>query len=134
MIIFILELVQNLNLKRFNSVEDRAIFKYFHISIKREYIRLSKKNSYINAHEILLDVSVIDYFNKKTENLPVENMQFIKYMADNLTGNQKKVFLYFIDGYTNTEIAKLIGISKQAVGKIKKGIILKLKKEYEKTI
>lgn len=122
LIIFILVLVQNLNLKKLKSLEEGVIVKYIYISIKREYIRLSKKNSYINSHEIVLDANIIDYF------------LFIKYIADNLTGNQKKVFLYFIDGYSNTEIANLIGISKQAVGKIKKKIILKLRKEYENTI
>lgn len=134
LIIFILVLVQNLNLKKLKSLEEGVIVKYIYISIKREYIRLSKKNSYINSHEIVLDANIIDYFDKKTENLLIDNFLFIKYIADNLTGNQKKVFLYFIDGYSNTEIANLIGISKQAVGKIKKKIILKLRKEYENTI
>lgn len=134
LIIFMLTLINKLNLEKFKSFEEGTVVKYIQISIKHEYIRLSKKNSYINSHEILMNTDIIDYIDKYKEELSSEGSEFMKYMAGNLVGNQKKVFLYSLNGYSNTEISKLIGISKQAVGKIKKRIALKFVEEHKKNI
>ncbi|WMJ77307.1 MULTISPECIES: hypothetical protein [unclassified Sedimentibacter] len=134
LIIFMLTLINKLNLEKFKNFEERTAVKYIQISIKHEYIRLSKKNSYINSHEVLINTDIIDYIDKYKEELPSEGSEFINYMAENLVGNQKKVFLYSLNGYSNTEISKLIGISKQAVGKIKKRIALKFVEEHQNNI
>lgn len=133
LIIFMLTLINKLNLEKFKSFEEGTVVKYIHSSIKHEYIRLSKKNSYINSHEILIDTDIIDYIdnNEDKEEVSTENSGLIKYMAKKLIGNQKKVFLYFLNGYSITEISKLMGISRQSVYKIKKRIALKFIDEYK---
>lgn len=133
LIIFMLTLINKLNLEKFKNFEEGTAFKYIHISIKHEYIRLSKKNSYINSHEILIDMDIVDYIdnNEDKGKFSTESLEFIKYMAENLIGNQRRVFLYSLNGCSNTEISKLIGISRQAVGKIKKRIVLKFIDEYK---
>ena len=132
LIIFMLTLIKKLNLEKFKNFEEGIAVKYIYNSIKHEYIRLSKKNSYINSHEILTDTDIIDYIDKYKNETSYEGSEIIKYMYENLVGNQKKVYLYSLNGYSNTEISKLMGISKQAVGKIKKRIVLKFMDEYKK--
>lgn len=134
LIIFILTLINKLDLKKIKNFKENNAVKYINGSIKYEYIRLSKKNSYINSHEILIDTDIIDYIDNDNDKyeLSTESSEFIKYMAENLIGYQRKVFLYFLNGYSVTEISKLTGISRQAVGKIKKRIALKFNDEYKK--
>jgi RNA polymerase sigma factor (sigma-70 family) len=134
LIIFMLILINKLDLKKIKNFKETNAVKYINGSIKYEYIRLSKKNSYINSHEILIDTDIIDYIDNDNdkEELSTESSEFIKYMDEILIGNQRKVFLYFLNGYSVTEISKLTGISRQAVGKIKKRIALKFIDEYKK--
>lgn len=134
LIIFVLTLLNKLNLEKFKRFEEYTAVKYINLSIKHEYIRLSKKNSYIDSHEILINTDINDYIDKYKEELSNESLEFIKHMGENLEGNQKEVFLYFLNGYSNTEISKLMGISRQTVYKIKKRIVLKFIVEYEKNI
>lgn len=111
LIIFILTLINKLNLEKIKGFEENAAVKYIHSSIKHEYIRLSKKSSYINSHEILIDADIVDYIDNDEEKgkFSIEGSEFIKYMAENLTGNQRKVFLYFLSGYSITENVKING-------------------------
>ena len=132
LIIFMLTLINNLDLKRFVSFDENTACKYINSSIKYEYIRLSKKNSYINSHEMLIDTDSIDYTDNYENDFSKENSEFVKYMAENLTGNKRKVFVYLLSGYSITEISKLIGISRQAVNKIKKKIEMKFADEYKR--
>jgi len=134
LIIFVLTLINKLNLDKFKNFEEGTAIKYIHTCIKHEYIRLSKKVSYINSHEILLDMDITDYIDKHRDELSSESLELIKYIGEHLVGNSKKVFLCFLNGYSNTEISKLIGISRQTVGKIKKKIVLEFIEEYKKTI
>lgn len=43
-------------------------------------------------------------------------------IEDELVGNKKKVFILLKEGYTQCEISKIIGISKQRISKIKQEI------------
>lgn len=133
LIIFILTLINKLNLEKVKSFEENTVVKYINGNIKYEYIRLSKKNSCISSHEILIDKGIINYIDndKDKEEFSMESSEFIKYMSENLIGNQRKVFLYFLNGYSITEISKLMGISRQAVDKIKKRVALKFIDEYK---
>ena len=42
-----------------------------------------------------------------------------------LVGNKRKVFVLLKEGYTQSEISKIIGISKQRISKIKQEILEK---------
>lgn len=132
LIIFILALINKLNLKKIKKFEENTVVKYINSCIKYEYIRLSKKSSIINTHEILIDKDVIDYIDNNIQVFLTEDTEFINIMAKDLTGNQRMVFLYLVKGYSITEISKLMGISRQAVDKIKKRIALKFTDEYKR--
>ncbi len=81
---------------------------------------------------MLIDTDSIDYTDNYENDFSKENSEFVKYMAENLTGNKRKVFVYLLSGYSITEISKLIGISRQAVNKIKKKIEMKFADEYKR--
>ena len=133
--IFLLTLMKNLNLSKLKKLEEKAFTKYVYTSIKHEYIRLSKKNSYINSHEVLSDINIIDYIDSKKMELPTENMELIKNIVNTLSKKQKRVYIYFfIYGYSDTKTAKIIGISKQAVGRMRKRIVAKIKNLYKELI
>jgi len=57
-----------------------------------------------------------DIENEIISALSLENIE------NELVGNKKKVFLLLREGYTQCEISKIIGISKQRVSKIKQEI------------
>lgn len=57
-----------------------------------------------------------DIENETISALSLENIE------NELVGNKKKVFLLLREGYTQCEISKIIGISKQRVSKIKQEI------------
>lgn len=128
--IFLLTLMKTINLDKLKELDEKAFIKYIYISIKHEYIRLSKKNFYINSHEVLCDIDIIDYLDKNQLELPTKNMELINTL-DYLSKKQKRVFTcIFIYGYSDTETAQIIGVSIQAIGRMKKRIAARIKEKY----
>lgn len=130
--IFLLTLMKTINLYKLKNVEEKDFIRYIYISLKHEYIRLSKKNSYINSHEVVSDIDIIDYIDNKKSELPSLNIEFIKNIVKSLSKKQQRVYMHnFIYGYSDTETAKILGISKQAIGRMRKRIVTKIREEYE---
>lgn len=60
-----------------------------------------------------------DVENETISTLSLENIE------NELAGNKRKVFVLLKEGYTQSEISKIIGISKQIISKIKQEILEK---------
>lgn len=60
-----------------------------------------------------------DVENETISTLSLENIE------NELAGNKRKVFVLLNEGYTQSEISKIIGISKQRISKIKQEILEK---------
>ncbi|WP_313345569.1 sigma factor-like helix-turn-helix DNA-binding protein [Sedimentibacter sp.] len=121
--------MKTLNLSKLKKLEEKAFEKYIYLSIKHEYIRLSKKNFYINSHEVLSDIDIIDYIDQKQLESPTKNIEIINTL-NCLSKKQKRVFTcIFIYGYSDTETAQIIGVSKQAIGRMRKRIAARIKEE-----
>lgn len=60
-----------------------------------------------------------DIENETISTLSLENIE------NKLDGNKRKVFVLLKEGYTQSEISKIIGISKQRISKIKQEILEK---------
>ena len=60
-----------------------------------------------------------DVENETISTLSLENIE------NELVGNKRKVFVLLKEGYTQSEISKIIGISKQRISKIKQEILEK---------
>ncbi len=134
LIIFFLELCQSMKLRRFENLNEGAVVKYIYNSLHHEYIRLSKLNNRYKLNEQLygIDPSEITNNHKTTD----DNLYSAKYMEELinvLTAKEKQTIAYiFIKGYSDTETAKAMKISKQAIGKMKKRALEKLKCEFYK--
>lgn len=109
--------------------KDECIVGYINMSIKNRYINLSKKYCQIYNLEMELneDINI-----KGNENIyiSVENKIFIKDILNKLTSLQKEVVIKkFFKEYKDNEIAKQLGISRQAVNRIKNRALKKMKLE-----
>lgn len=136
LIIFLLELCQSMKPHRFENMNEGALVKYIYNSLRHEYIRLSKQNKRYKLNEQLygIDPSEITSNNKTTDNNSYSD-KYIDELIDVLTAKEKQIVTYiFIKGYSDAEIAKVMSVSRQAVGKTKKRALQKLKHEICKEI
>lgn len=106
------------------DIEDKDIIAYIHTSVKHEYIRLSKKYYAIVNMETELNEKV--YYIPQYDN--VENVLIVNELLDKLPYIQKTILkeLFFM-GYTQTDLAKKLNISRKAVNKNKFKALNKLK-------
>lgn len=112
--------------KNADNSQDKYILSYLKKSVRHAYIALSKKIAK-NSHIYLEDVSNIEP--TTIDNSKLEIIDFIKH----LTKKQKDViWLKYMCDYSNTEIAKLLNITRQAVNQIEKRAVNTLKYELEK--
>jgi RNA polymerase sigma factor (sigma-70 family) len=134
LIIFILELCQKVDLIRFENLNEGAVVKYIYNSLRHEYIRLSKLNSRFKLNEQLYGIDPSELISN--HNTTEENLYFDKYvegLINILTEKERQVIVYTcILEYSDVETAKMLGISKQAVGKTKKRALRKLRCELDK--
>ncbi len=107
-----------------NNIEDKDIIAYVNISVKHEYIRLSKKFSRLANMETELNEDI--YLIKADDN--IENELLINDLLDKLSAIQKTILKeLFLIGCTQTALAKKLNISRQAVNKNKVKALNKLK-------
>lgn len=108
--------------------DDNAIVSYIAVSIKNEYIKLSKRNNKIMKTEILFDEYIKEFpFSNDEESLLILNE-----LLDKLPKNQSELLKgIFIDGYSVVSIAKKLNISRQAVNKTKNIALKQLRTQLE---
>ncbi len=133
LIIFFIDLIKNINLKKITNKSDAIIVKYIHKSLLNKMFQLSKRYSkmkfqFVEFDEKLLNMKT-DYQNKCTFE---EDICFIDYIFGELSGIQRKVIFYkYLKGYSDKEISVKLKISRQAVNKAKNRAFKKIKKDYE---
>ena len=129
LVLFVLELINNINLNNFYS--EGHIVIYVTKSIKNEYIRLSKLNNRNYQQELLVD----DLFdNQETEivindpMITVDNRILINMLLEDLSIKEKSIiYLFFIKDYSISEIAAKEKVSRQAINQIKNKALQKIK-------
>lgn len=106
------------------SIQDKDIVAYINVSVKHEYIRLSKKFSEFVKMETELNEDI--YLIETDDN--IENVLLINELLNKLSNMQKTILkeLYII-GCTQTALAKKLNISRQAINKNKFKALNKLK-------
>lgn len=131
LIINLIEIVKNIPIfKNEDMKKEECIVGYISNSLRYKYIKLSKKHSHIyNIETELTEGTMYGELNNSVES-NVENRIVINNALDKLSKKQKyiiqKIFEY---GYKDSEIARELNISRQAVYKTKKKVLEKLKKE-----
>lgn len=105
------------------------IVGYVAKSLKNEYIALSKKRQRQANHELLRDEVLVS----EDGDLDIELTVDVKNALSKLTENQKYIIYlkYYLD-YSDAEIASILNISRQAVNKLKRAALQKLKALLER--
>lgn len=112
-----------------NMKEDKEVVAYITISLRNEYIKLSKKYSEIKKMEIPLDDKL--YCIKSNDDFDTNIL--IDDLMDNLSSLQKYILMeIFIEDRTEIAISKELKITKQAVNNAKNRALKRLRKEMDK--
>jgi RNA polymerase sigma factor (sigma-70 family) len=115
--------------------EEKQIVVYLSKTLVTIYIQLSKKLCKRNKVEILTDELSIYEKNNTYNNNYNYNSTYLRDAIDKLSNLQKKIIIYYYYyGYKDSEISKLLGISRQTIYKYKKKSYAILRKELEERI
>lgn len=120
--LFLIELFYQIDLKKFDSDDSVTINKYIAIAMRNQYIYLSQQRERYRKMSYKL-YDTIDGYQPDFEQR-VSLIESINILSE----KQKMIIIYrYIYGYTNFEIASLMGISRQAVNQLKNRALLSLK-------
>ena len=120
----LLELSQVIPLENFQN-NDAFLVSYISKSMKNKYIALSSKNQNIQSHILSLD-EMMDYTDENNKDIKFNII--LELNLECLTELQKKVIIYrYYYEYSDNEIAKVLGVSRQAVNRLRNRAIEKLR-------
>ena len=122
--LFLIELLYEINVDRFPDDNQEDIHKYIAACIKNKYIALSRAKSQSVVFENELYEERCGYVED------FENNFCLIDGAGHLNSAQRRIILYhYVYGYSITEIANRLGISRQAVNKTKNQALDILRRE-----
>lgn len=129
-LLFFIELVTFIDLKKLNDRNDQAVVAYIKVSVKHFYDKRIRKVIEENREIAFSDLSKEQkyYVESKTAK-PDEKDIFMEFGIDKrLSSKEKRILdLVYIKGYTTTELARRLLKSKQTVNQLKKRALGKLK-------
>jgi len=115
---------KNRDVERKNVRSDKYQWVLLEVAVSDDHL-----NSFSNQNGLFHALNPFQY-SEEIELLEDELlMEVMKIVNNNLTENQKNIMLMRLDGYTQTEIAKLLGIHQSSVHKSIMGN-LDVKKEF----
>ncbi|SNT01486.1 RNA polymerase sigma factor, sigma-70 family [Anaerovirgula multivorans] len=127
LIIELLILIKTIDMKIFKYSTHKQIAKYIHMHLKKRTLNLFKKHKSkfkefveIN-YEIISDQTIGD----------IENIALISILIQSLVKRQQDVIiLEFIQDFSEKDIAKILGISRQAVNRTKNRALDNLRRVF----
>lgn len=123
--IFLIELLYDIDISLFDDIASNDIQRYIAVSIKNQYLKISRKRS--DYAKLYCEL----YENELRCALSEENL-FIEEILKNLSDKQRLIILYkYVYNYTDAEIAIMLKISRQAVNRLKNRALSVLKKIYK---
>ena len=113
LIMFLLETFYDVELERFKDDEGDNLKRYIAVSLRNRYIALSK--------EYLKDLtSLLNLYERDAVYSYSDDEILLRDMLKILSEKQRRIIIYkYIYGYSDLEIAKILGISRQAVNRLK---------------
>jgi RNA polymerase sigma factor (sigma-70 family) len=127
MIIELLKLIKNIDIKKFQGSSNRQIAKYINMHLSKRSLNLikAKENQSLDYLEINYDIL-------KDETIAdVESIVCTSMLIEFLEKQQKNVsVMKFIHGYSEKDIAQILGISRQAVNRAKNRALNNLRKIF----
>ncbi|MCD3331442.1 sigma factor-like helix-turn-helix DNA-binding protein, partial [Clostridium botulinum] len=107
-------------------LERISLIKYILSSIKKKKYNLYKKKyeiiSFEDRHEILKELSVYD--------IEYDKLLYMHIISSLGIKEKDIIILYYIYGYTVSEIASIMGVTKQAISQKKARILTDLKNKF----
>lgn len=124
--LFLIELLYDIDLNLFKNDLSDGLSRYIAVSIRNKYIALSKENSRYALMCTELYESEVFYTDSAVEKVCIEEA------LSNLTNRQRLIIIYkYILNYSDAEISSLLGISRQAVNRIKNRAFSVLRNFYK---
>lgn len=124
--IFLIELLYDMNISKFPSDSSDGLTRYIAVAIRNKYIALSKTNEKYSLMCAELYESEVFYCDSTEERICVEEA------LKGLTHRQRLIIIYkYILNYSDSEISLLLGISRQAVNRIKNRAFVTLREFYK---
>lgn len=125
LMIFLMELLYDIDLSRFEDNEKDNLKRYIAVALGHKYINIIKEiqNSQNKFYE-LLECDFFHYDNTESD-------IYVKSMLENLSPRQRMIIVYkYIYNYSDVEISYILGISRQAVNRLKNRALGTLRKLY----
>lgn len=121
--LFLIEILYEIDLERFSSDLSDSIARYIAVSLRNKYISVSRDNQkYRSLCSELYENQIFDKCDA------IENI-FIADALRRLSAKQKLVIVYkYIYNYSDTELAFMLGTTRQAINRIKNRALSVLKK------
>lgn len=124
LMIFLIELLYNIELSRFPNDKNDNLKRYIAVSLRNKYIVISKKKR--DEEKVLIGI----YDDDVTYNYNGEDIM-LKEMLETLSDKQRRIVVYrYIYGYSDSEIANCMGISRQAVFRLRNRAFRLLREIY----
>ncbi len=123
---FFVELLFKIRLSKFENNDSDSLQRHIAVCIRNEHNRMCK----IWSEHLPLNEELIETL---TENgICNEDRLFLKECLAALTALQRKVLLLrYVSGYSDSEIADLLHISRQAVGRLRSRAIESIRKKFK---
>lgn len=103
---------------------DYKCLAYIHNAVKYKYANLCKKNIKKDSFEEKYPESILEKLVGKEKYTDIEAYVEIEKVFNNLSPKNKLLLKYIILGYSDTEIANIMGCSRQYINRIKKKLII----------
>lgn len=128
--VFLIHLIYTISLDKMRSIDDKTLMSYISRSIKFYFYKCFKKQ-YILSNNELTFINEINYENMTnciSEDKTFSDLEFISLLKDLTYKEQNVIIQKYKYGFSTSEIAKKNNVSVQAVYKLEKNALKKLKK------
>ena len=126
--IFFIELINNIDLSKFNKISDFIIISYIRTALLNKKVDLIRKRKKINIESYHTEMNglIYDYYSRIEDEVCFKN-----YIQSRLKGVQQKVIIYkYLKGYSDIEISQILNISRQAVNSAKNRAFKTIREDY----
>lgn len=125
LILFFVELLFSIDTEKFTSDSSNSLSRYIAVSLRNKYIELSKRNAkYEKSHLPIFD----NCFGIEYEiEFRFETADMLKFLSKK---QQDVIICKYFYNYSDAEISKLMGISRQSVNNLKNRALEALRQFY----
>ncbi|MGL4874862.1 MAG: sigma-70 family RNA polymerase sigma factor [Romboutsia sp.] len=129
LIMYLIKVIDMIPVDKNNRWHDKSILSYISKSIKNEYIKISKRANIINSNKVELDLC-----NELESEYFEDDFSLIELFKELTEKESYIIKLIYIYGFSVSEIAQTMKITRQAVNKSKNNGLKKLGEIYKHII